>query len=281
MAIGTALLAAGSIGAGLLGGKSKTKVKDLRTAEQRQRDAYAASLLNSQTPDIPELQIEGMSDAEKLAQEILGQYGTTEAEGLDTLRGISGASTNVLEDPAIAALMDTINKRGNETANRVSRSLMLRGATGGAGRDALGRTVTETQKEMLSTLAGYTESAKNRQLSATQLLNQLGENSTLNRLNALTTTGSLPRTLKQLQNQASYQKLLQEVLFPYNEKLRAAGAIGNAENLVTQTPSTLSQIAPLLGQLAVAGINSGGSKSGSNSTYDWQKQAEAGRTYGY
>ena len=236
-----------------LGGlfKSKTSVEDMRTAEQKKRDAYLARLLGEPTPDIPTEQVAGMSDAEQLAQQILGTYGKSTPEGLDTLRGIANAPEDITQDPTISALLAAIGKRGDLSANRLSRSLMLRGGRGGAGRDILGRSVTDTQNEMLSTLAPYAESAKNRKMSAVQLLNSIGENATMNRLNALSTTGALPRTLKQLQNSASYTKLMQEVMFPYQQKVNVAGGIGNAENLVTQTPSMFSQIAPLVGQIGM------------------------------
>lgn len=240
--------------------KAKTSLRDVRTKQAKTGADYLASLLTGGTPTIPTEEIAGMSDAEKLAQQLAMQYGSSEGEGLDTLRSIAAGSDNILDDPTISALMEAIGKRGDLTANRLSRSLMLRGGTGGAGRDMLGRSVTDTQNEMLSTLAPYATAAKNRQLSAAQLLNQLGENSTLNRLNALSATGSLPRTLQQMQNTANYNQALQQILFPYTYGASVAGTLSGSQPMaVEQSPSLFSQIAPLIqqGAMMIAGAGSG------------------------
>lgn len=235
--------------------KSKEKLKDTRNAEAKSADQWMAELLKSDNPEIPTEQIAGMSDAEKLAQELVMGYGSKEAEGLDTLRSMAGASDNVLDDPTITALMDVIGKRGDQTANRLNRSLMLRGGTGGAGRDMLGRSVSDTQNEMLSTLAPYASQAKDRKMNAAQLLASLGESSTLNRLNALSTTGSLPRTLQQMQNAASYNQTMNQILFDYQQKAPIASTLSNSQPLtMVQTPSMFSQVAPLLGTAVGAAV---------------------------
>lgn len=262
---------------------SSIKLKDTRTPQAKWADQYLTDLLG-QNPKIPEEQIAEMSDAERLAQEMVGEYGRSEAEGLDTLRGITRESDDITQDPTISALLDVIGKKGDLAANRLSRSMMLRGGRGGAGRDVLGRQVTDTQKEMLSSLAPYAESAKQRKMSAAQILNNLGETSTLNRLNALSTTGSLPRTLQQMRNSANYNRLMQEVMFPYQQKADVASRIKQGGQMaVTQSPSLFSQVAPLVGQVASAGILSGALGSGTaNAAGNWQKNQEVlnGRSYG-
>lgn len=266
---------------------AKTKLKDVRTREAKSADQYLNALLKQGTPKFPEEQVAGMSEAEQLAQELLRGYGQREGEGLSTLREMAGASDNILEDPTITALMEVIGKRGNQTANRLSRSLMLRGGRGSAGRDMLGRAVTETQNEMLSTLAPYATQRRQQKLTAAQMLNTLGEGSTLNRLNALSTTGSLPRTLEQMKNSANYQKLLQQVLFPYQQGLNVAGTIKKGGQMaVEQSDSLFSQLAPVLGMAAKAipGIGPvlGAGMDAANAAGAWQKTAEAkaGRSYG-
>lgn len=230
---------------------SSTKKVDVRTPEAKSADKWLQSILKQGTPDIPTEQIAGMSDAEKMAQKLVTEYGGGQAEGLDTLRAISQGSTDITQDPTIQALMATITKSGSEEANRLNRSLMLRGSRGSAAQDELGRSVTQTQQSLMSTLAPYAEAAKNRQMSAAQLLNQLGESSTLNRLNALSTTGSLPRTLQQLQNTANYQKLMTEVLFPYQQGTQVASTIKQGgQTALSQSPSVLSQVSGLAGAVA-------------------------------
>jgi hypothetical protein len=263
---------------------AKTKLKDIRNPQARAADVWMASLLQQGTPDIPKEEIAGMSEAEKMAQKLVGEYGGREGEGLDVLRGMANAPEDILQDPTISALMNVITRRGDEASNRLSRSLMLRGGRGGAGRDILGRSVTNTQQELMSTLAPYSERAKERKMSAAQLLNQLGESSTINRLNALSTTGALPRTLQQMQNAAAYNQAMTQVLFPYQQGMGVASTLSNTQPMsVQQTPSTFSQIAPLLQSIApaVLGQFTGGASS-ANAAGDWQKNLETSRggTYG-
>lgn len=231
--------------------KSSTDTLDTRNPQQEAADKWMLQMLQKGTPNIPTEQIAGMSESEKLAQKILGQWGGQEAEGLDTLRQMSTASDNILEDPTISALMDVIGKRGDETANRLSRSLMLRGGRGGAGADMLGRSVSDTQKEMLSTLAPYAQAARTQKMNAAQALASLSDDSKIRRLSALSTTGSLPRTLQQLQNSANYQQAIQSVLFPYQQLAPMAGTLSNSQGQsVVQTPSMFSQVAGGIGALA-------------------------------
>ncbi|MCE5324953.1 MAG: hypothetical protein LLG01_00915 [Planctomycetaceae bacterium] len=240
---------------------SSIKLKDTRTPNAKWADKYLTDLLGAPTPKIPEEQIAEMSDAEKLAQELVGEYGTSTAEGLDTLRGMAGAPDDITQDPTISALLDVIGKKGDMAANRLSRSLMLRGGRGGAGADMLGRQVTDTQKEMLAAAAPYAESAKQRKMSAAQLLNTLGESSALNRLNALSTTGSLPRTLQQMRNSAAYQRLMTEIMFPYQQKANLAGQIKQGGQMaVVKSPSIMEQVAGLAATAAkfIPGNGGGG-----------------------
>jgi hypothetical protein len=243
---------------------SETEMLDTRNPQSQGADQWLLSLLQSGTPTIPGEQIAGMSDAEKMAQQLVMQYGTSTPEGMDTIRSMATASDNILEDPTIAALMSSIENKGNLSANRLSRSLMLRGGGGGAGADMLGRSVTDTQKEMLSTLAPYAEAAKGRKLSAAQILSDLGETSTLNRLNALSGVGSLPRTLEQLQKSADYQRALTEVMFPYQQGANVAATLSGSQPMtVQQTPSIFSQYAPILAQgVQVAAATMGGGAGG-------------------
>lgn len=227
--------------------KGTTDIQDIRSPERKKADKFLAGLLGQGTPELPTEEVAGMSQAEQLAQKLVGQYGASEPEGLDTLRGITGESDDILQDPSIKALLDVLDKRGSLESNRLSRSLTLRGVTGGSGRDALGRGLQDVQNNILATLAPYAEASKNRKVSAAQILNQLGESSVLNRLNALGTTGALPRILEQLQKTAQYTQAMRKVLFPYEELAGVAGTLTNSQgdNVITQTPSILQQLAPL------------------------------------
>ena len=221
---------------------SSTKLLDTRTNEAKSADQFLNSLLNQGTPQVPTEKIAGMSPLEQQAQALAQSYGSNEAEGLGALREAANASTDVTQDPSIQALMKVLDERGSRESNRLNRSLMTRGVTGGSARDELGRNLTEVNNNILATLTPYVEAAKNRKLSAAQLLNQLGESSTLSRLNALSTTGSLPRTLEQLSNTAEYQQLMQQLLFPYQTQANVASAIKSGPGqTIVQSPSLFQQ----------------------------------------
>jgi hypothetical protein len=232
--------------------KSKTKTMDVRSPQKAAADQWLLDLLQSDAPEFPAEKIAGLSANEQLAMSQAEQYGTSEAEGLDALRDIVGQSEDITDDPSIKGLLSVLDERGSREANRLSRGLTLRGVTGGAGRDALGRGLQDIQNNILATLAPYAESSKNRRVSAAQILNQLGEGSTLNRLNALSSTGAVSRQIEQLQNSAEYQRVMQQLLFPYTHGLNVTGAISNMPQAVVQTPSMFQQIAAPVAQIAQA-----------------------------
>jgi hypothetical protein len=234
--------------------KSKTETMDVRNPQKAGADQLLLDLLKADAPQLPVEQIAGLSENEQLAVSQGKEYGSSDAEGLDVLRGILGESQDITQDPTIKGLLSVLDERGSLEANRLSRGLTLRGVTGGSGQDALGRGLQDVQNNILATLAPYAESAKNRRVNAAQILNQLGEGSTLNRLNALSSTGAMSRQIEQLQNSAQYQQTMQQLLFPYTHGLNVAGAISNTPQAVVQTPSMFSQIAEPVAQLASAFI---------------------------
>ena len=86
-------------------------------------------------------------------------------------------------------------------------------------------------------------------MAASQLLNQLGEQSIMNRINALS-KGSIERDLEQLQLQAEYNTQYTKAMWP-TQMAGTLGAqiLGSTPNYV-QTPSAFSQLVGPLGQLA-------------------------------
>ena len=232
---------------------ASTRKIDTRTPEAEQADEFLAGLLGRADPNIPSEKIAGMSDAEKLAQQIAQGYGESQPEGLDAIRSLIEQDTgDITKDPTFASILDVLDKRGARETNRTARGLMTRGVTGGVGRDALGRSVTDVNNNILATLAPYVEARKNRAFSGAQALNNLGESSVLNRLNALSTVGSLPRQLEQLNNSAQYQALMQQILFPYTTKASVASGISRQPMTLEQSPSEFAQY----GQAGAAIINS-------------------------
>ncbi len=261
---------------------AETKTKDVRSNQRAQADQWLLDLLQSDAPEFPAEQIAGLSENERMARDKARAYGDSDAEGLDTLRGIAGESQDITQDPSIKGLLAVLDERGSREANRLNRGLTLRGVSGGAGQDALGRGLQDIQNNILATLAPYAESSKNRRVSAAQILNQLGEGSTLNRLNALSSTGGLSRQIEQLQNSAEYQRVMQQLLFPYREQLGVAQTLVGApsERALVQTPSTFSQIAEPVAQVVGAFMGGGSHPTQSTVTQGSTTPASIRQKYG-
>lgn len=235
------------------------KDHDIRSPQRKAAEAFLGSIFAGQIPDIPLEQVAGMSPAEQMAQRLVMQYGGSEMEGLDTLRAYTKEG-NILDRPEIQAILNEVMREGGEMAKRLGRGLQLRGgATSSGAQDVLGRSTTQTQQALLATLAPYLQGAETRRLGAAQSLAGLSESGMLNRLNALSTTGSLPRQLEQLRNIAQYERDMQQIMFPYTYGMEAAKTITNAGDpyMTYKRGSTWSQISPAVGAI-IGGIFGGG-----------------------
>ena len=235
------------------------KDHDLRSPQRRAAEAFLGSLFMQPPPSLPLEQVAGMSPAEEMAQRLVMQYGGSEMEGLDTLRAYTKEG-NILDRPEIQAILNEVMREGGEMANRLGRGLQLRGgATSSGAADTLGRSTTQTQQALLATLAPYLQGAETRRLGAAQSLAGLSESGMLNRLNALSTTGSLPRQLEQLRNIAQYERDMQQTLFPYTYQAQAATTLSQSGEpyMVYKRPSMYQQIAPAVGAI-IGGIFGGG-----------------------
>lgn len=239
--------------------RDEPKVKELRTPEAVESSKKALGIANAPIPNYPTAPVAGLSDLERQAGELAGKYGTSTPEGFDYLRSIIEDTGDFTENPEIKALMDKVRRAGEEETNRVGRSLQMRGgATSSPGRDILGRSVEDTQSNILAALAPYAEAERGRKSSAAQALASLGENATLNRLNALSTQGALQRNLEQLRQQAGYERKMKELNFPYEVQAPMYARVAGmpVDWSVTQDPSLMEQIGPLLEAAGMAAMAS-------------------------
>jgi hypothetical protein len=230
-------------------GTSPKKAKSLRTPIQVGAEQTLGNILNAPMPEFPTREIAPMSEAESLAQSMVTEYGATEPAGMETLRSYAEPG-NILDRPEIQAIIQNVLQSGQQETNRLGRTIQLSGAgSSSSGRDVLGRSVEDTQRMILSTLASYLESAENRRLGAATSMAGISETGTLNRLNRLSTTGSLSRTLQQMQSDAEYVKMMQQINFPYETQSGIASLILNAQNPMAVTggsASPFSQASPLI-----------------------------------
>ena len=233
--------------------KSDVEKEVLQTPEEAAARQWLSGTLQAGTPSIPTQQIAGLSDQEKMASQMTTGYAQSPAEGLDYLRGVVGGSSNIMDIPEYRAMMDEVFNQGQLEANRLGRSLQIRGGTSAStGRDMLGRLLGDVQQRALGTMAPYAAQERQNKLSASQALNQLGEQSILNRLSALSSSGGVERALEQLRKDADYTQKMTTTMFPYQQGASMADTLlrNKADWSVTQTPSIMQQVAPLLGDAA-------------------------------
>ena len=230
---------------------------------------FLASLLG-QAPTIPRQQIAGLSPAEQQAQESLSQllgmpptgegFAAASSELMRTVGGI-----DITQDPFFGAAAQTALEAGQLETNRVGRGLQLTGnLSSTSGRDVLGRSVAQTQSNILNTLAPFAEAERGRQFAAAgQLagLDALSQDLLLNQINAGATVGAQPRLIEQATADAEFRQQLQQVLFPFDVQAGIASNLvsggGQFATISGGDPSLFSQIAPVLG-MAALGFASGG-----------------------
>ena len=196
--------------------KSDIESVDQRNPQAVEADKFLASQLNRDPADFPRRQVAGLSENEQLAGGIAKNFGTSKPEGTEVLRGVANQSANILEDPSIKALLEELQGHGELESNRLARGLMIRGQTGGVSADALGRGQADIQRNTLAALAPYASQRTSQRVSAADTLSRLGDSSTLSRINALSVTGGLERQIEDMQNEADYQRYVQQIEFPAN-----------------------------------------------------------------
>ncbi len=237
----------------------KTETKVLQTPQEAAARTWLANTLQQGTPTIATAGVAGLAPQEQQASQMTSEYAGTPAEGLDYLRSTLGGSSNVMEIPEYRALLDQVFKQGSLEANRLGRSLQIRGGTSAStGRDMLGRLLGDVQSQALATMAPYAQGLRNEKLTAAEALNRLGEQSILNRLNALSTSGGVERQLDQLRKDAAYNQQMMTTMFPYQQQAGLAQTIlqNPAQWTVTQKPSTAQIIGQTVGG-AVEGAGKG------------------------
>ena len=233
--IAPAILASGAMtaGASLING---AKTSPLETNEQTRTRQYLYNLMKAPTPNLPTQQIAGLAPMEQQGLALAGQYGTSTPQGLNYLNEIAGGSTNPLDLPDYQAIRAEMERSGAQQGNRLMQGLQLRGGTGSSGG---GKMVSNYLRDLYggitNTLAQGAGALRQQKMAASQLLNQLGEQSIMNRINALS-KGSIERDLEQLQLQAEYNTQYTKAMWP----TQMAGTLG--AQILGNTPDRKSVV---------------------------------------
>lgn len=247
--------------------KSKLKIPGFVTESAD----FITDLLKQGTPNIPERQIAGLSDAEQQTQallaEFLGQAGTDQPLGPDfaTAKEAIRARVegiNLAETEGFKATIDKLLTAENKELNRLGRSLNIRGArSSSAGRDVLGRQLDAGTTNISAALFPFLfEEFQGRSAAAPLLANLATTEQTLP-LQVGSQFGQLPRAIEQDRLDASFNQMMQSILFPTSTLAPLASSLvsggGQFSQITGGDPSLFSQFAsfagPALGAFAGVG----------------------------
>jgi len=251
-----AIIGGSTIGASMLGGKSK-KVKIPPQVSGSMQWLY--DLLQQPAPTIPTRQIAGMTPTEQAGQGILAEFagaGPPEGytAGMAELMKIIGGEYDPRTSPYYKGFREASLEAEEGTVNQLSRGMQKRGMyTSSPSIAQEGKLRRNFATDRLQLLGSLFESERNKQFAAIPELLEFGRfdvNYPLTKLDAISKFGALPRNLNQQQLDAALDQIMQTIMFDYEKKAPIAGGILGA-TMPVQGPesSTLSQIMPLLQSL--------------------------------
>lgn len=195
---------------------------------------WLAKLLKSGVPEIPRLEIPGMTGIEKFGQTLLGDYaqagmpkGYEEAfaEIMKTIKGGYDPRTSLLYKGFRQGSLE----EEEQGVSKLRRGQQIRGAftgTPGAGQEAgLRRSFAGERTELLGAL---TEKERNRIMAMIPELFRYGgaeEMVPQARLSAISQYGGKPREIETQRAMSLYDQLMKTVMFPYTAQSSLAMAL--------------------------------------------------------
>ena len=233
----------------------------LTKTQKRARD-YAAGLLGT-VPDIPTAQIAGMTGSEQQGQNILSQYLKKPYEGygesVGYLKDVLGGGYNPETSPYWAGYRANSLADEAQAASGLRRGSQLNGMFySGPSMRAEADLRSGYGANRMQELGRIQNAERDRMTGAVSGLESLGREP-LNRISAANQYGGLPRDIQNQQNAASYQAILQKLLFPYEQGMGVANTLFNnmQPDYYMQPPgesgmAQLGQLAQILGPLMMA-----------------------------
>ena len=246
--------------------KPDVEIVDPLAAEKKK--AYTSSseyLTNLLAQPIARQGVAGMSDIESYGQEYLRNYATSPmpqgvSDSYNYYQKILNQPIDITQLPEYQGVLNSVRGETSDATNRAMRRTQMQGmGTSTPQGKAVGREVALGGQRMLAQLGPYAEAERGRQMNAAQMMSQIAQLQEMlqqGRLGAMSQYGALPRQLGQAELDAIYN----QAMAPWTIGAPTAqGMMGNSSNIdyaLTQDPSIMTQIAPMLGQMGSAIIGS-------------------------
>jgi len=186
--------------------------------DQTKASDFLSGLLDRPAP----LQnIADLSELEKFIQELTARFSSSgpseyNQTAMDLAKKTATQDEDITKRPEIQGLMKEIQEMGSLEANRLGRGMQISGSAGTSkGRDVLGRSGTDTQQKLLSSLSPYLESERNRQFSSIGLMSDLQNamnTEIMQKIQTGSIIGEIPRQIEDARNTAKFN----QDMFPFD-----------------------------------------------------------------
>jgi len=264
--LGAGLAGGGAVLGGLLG-KSKSKKVHIPPQVTKSMNKLMALAREAASATAPKREIAALSELEKVSIELAGEFVKSDLDPLlmtsisETLKTAT-EPIDVTKVPELAALIKRTEEFGQGEANRLAQAIQIRGGSGSTGgRNVLGQKLEDIQTNILATLAPYAQSLRQMKEGAVGRLADLSSQVTgekLGRVQVAGEAGGLMRNIEQniynalFEQEQGTQRLRYEVAPNIYGKILGGAPPGT---ITGGQPSTFSQVAPVIGQIASAYIN--------------------------
>ena len=199
-----------------------------QTEESKKGSAYLQNLLSSGTPNIPQQQIANLTPVEQAIMEYLPQFLESTGQSADMARQLYG---DIIEgtayDKQAAQLKkdyEWATKGGINTLRQRANLSGMMDSTNAAAQE--GEYLTQSQSVLVNELNKLFEQDIQKKLTAAQGL-QGTEAQHISNVAAIGGLAEKERVIEQARNDALYEQLITQILFPYEKQADIANALLN------------------------------------------------------
>jgi len=225
----------GSAGVGaantLFGGEKDTKVKPLPQSEaSKTGQAYLEQLLG-RTPDVPQQGVANLTPMQQAIQGMLsGTLGKVTEGGTaaqDYYKNILGKDFNLEDDPRYQTLMQqsgVLTKQASTQARRGSERMGMLDSS--PANEFEGSEIQKAQSPIMQAIGNLLTQKENERASAAEGVGRAGAQE-IGNIAAVGNIADQQRIVEQMQADAIYNQVLQQMMFPYQYQSNIANSLLN------------------------------------------------------